>query len=466
MVSILWKQCLYSLQTTLSSTEFKMWIRPLQSKFKGNRLTLYAPNRFILDWVLNKYADNIDKLLHNICKKNVPSLHFELSSSTNRIKTKLTKSLINNITVPTNSENMLNISNKQIFTDNKKTNFFNSNYSSNFNIRYTFDSFIDGKSNNLAYQIAFDIAYNVNQQYNPLFLYGSTGLGKTHLLHAIGNIISKNTDNKIVYVTSESFVQHMVKAIQTNSIEAFRKYYRSVSILLIDDIQYFTNKKRSQEELLHTINSLLEDNKQIILTCDRYPRKISCIEDRLKSRLGWGLSVKIDYPELETRMSIITKKAKDNNIHLSPEVVLFIAKFLKSNIRELEGALNRVIVHSKFTSSIIDIDFIDNILKDLVTLQKKNIAIDNIKKTVAKYYNIKILDLFSKRRSHLIVHPRHMAMAVTKKLTNYTLSEIGSIFGGRDHSTVIHACRKIDQLKKENLSIKKDFLNIIEILSI
>ncbi|HGP7705768.1 TPA: chromosomal replication initiator protein DnaA, partial [Klebsiella pneumoniae] len=298
------------------------------------------------------------------------------------------------------------------------------------------------------------------------FLYGGTGLGKTHLLHAVGNgIVARKPNAKVVYMHSERFVQDMVKALQNNAIEEFKRYYRSVDALLIDDIQFFANKERSQEEFFHTFNALLEGNQQIILTSDRYPKEINGVEDRLKSRFGWGLTVAIEPPELETRVAILMKKADENDIRLPGEVAFFIAKRLRSNVRELEGALNRVIANANFTGRAITIDFVREALRDLLALQEKLVTIDNIQKTVAEYYKIKVADLLSKRRSRSVARPRQMAMALAKELTNHSLPEIGDAFGGRDHTTVLHACRKIEQLREESHDIKEDFSNLIRTLS-
>lgn len=298
------------------------------------------------------------------------------------------------------------------------------------------------------------------------FLYGGTGLGKTHLLHAVGNAIVESKPNaRVVYMHSERFVQDMVKALQNNAIEEFKRYYRSLDALLIDDIQFFANKERSQEEFFHTFNALLEGNQQIILTSDRYPKEINGVEDRLKSRFGWGLTVAIEPPELETRVAILMKKAEDHQITLADEVAFFIAKRLRSNVRELEGALNRVIANANFTGRPITIDFVREALRDLLALQEKLVTIDNIQKTVAEYYKIKVADLLSKRRSRSVARPRQLAMALSKELTNHSLPEIGDAFGGRDHTTVLHACRKIKELREESHDIKEDYSNLIRTLS-
>ncbi|MGC9461940.1 chromosomal replication initiator protein DnaA, partial [Vibrio genomosp. F10] len=350
--------------------------------------------------------------------------------------------------------------------DDEPSTLADINHRSNVNPKHKFNNFVEGKSNQLGLAAARQVSDNPGSAYNPLFLYGGTGLGKTHLLHAVGNAIVDNKPNaKVVYMHSERFVQDMVKALQNNAIEEFKRYYRSVDALLIDDIQFFANKERSQEEFFHTFNALLEGNQQIILTSDRYPKEINGVEDRLKSRFGWGLTVAIEPPELETRVAILMKKAEDHQIHLADEVAFFIAKRLRSNVRELEGALNRVIANANFTGRPITIDFVREALRDLLALQEKLVTIDNIQKTVAEYYKIKVADLLSKRRSRSVARPRQLAMALAKELTNHSLPEIGDAFGGRDHTTVLHACRKIAQLREESHDIKEDYSNLIRTLS-
>jgi chromosomal replication initiator protein len=335
----------------------------------------------------------------------------------------------------------------------------------NVRVKYTFDNFVEGKSNQLARAAASQVADNPGAAYNPLFIYGGTGLGKTHLLHAVGNAILENNPNAtIAYMHSERFVQDMVKALQNNEMEKFKHYYRSVDALLIDDIQFFAGKDRTQEEFFHTFNALLEGNQQIILTSDRYPKEVA-VEDRLKSRFGWGLTIAIEPPELETRVAILKKKAQESNINLADEVAFFIAKRLRSNVRELEGALNRVIANANFTGRAITIDFVREALRDLLALQDKLVTIDNIQRTVAEYYKIKVADLLSKRRNRSVARPRQLAMALSKELTNHSLPEIGDAFGGRDHTTVLHACRKVKSLREELHDIKEDYSNLIRTLS-
>ncbi len=457
----LWQQCLARLQDELPATEFSMWIRPLQAELSDNTLALYAPNRFVLDWVRDKYLNNINALLNDFCGSNVPLLRFEVGSKPAIQQTM--SGAANNVAAPAHFVRAA--APVRPSWDNLPAPAEPA-YRSNVNLKHTFDNFVEGKSNQLARAAARQVADNPGGAYNPLFLYGGTGLGKTHLLHAVGNgIIARKPNAKVVYMHSERFVQDMVKALQNNAIEEFKRYYRSVDALLIDDIQFFANKERSQEEFFHTFNALLEGNQQIILTSDRYPKEINGVEDRLKSRFGWGLTVAIEPPELETRVAILMKKADEHDIRLPGEVAFFIAKRLRSNVRELEGALNRVIANANFTGRAITIDFVREALRDLLALQEKLVTIDNIQKTVAEYYKIKVADLLSKRRSRSVARPRQMAMALAKELTNHSLPEIGDAFGGRDHTTVLHACRKIEQLREESHDIKEDFSNLIRTLS-
>ena len=339
-------------------------------------------------------------------------------------------------------------------------------YPNNINKLFTFDSFVEGKSNQLARAASIQVGENHGNAYNPLFLYGGVGLGKTHLMHAIGNLIlSKHKNAKVIYLHSERFVADMVKALQSNRINDFKKFYRSVDALLIDDIQFFSGKERSQEEFFHTFNALLEGQQQIILTSDRYPKEIAGVEERLKSRFGWGLTIAIEPPELETRVAILMSKAEQMKIQLDSTVAFFIGKRVCSNVRELEGALKRVAANAHFTGKEITIEFVKEALKDLFALQNKLITVDNIQKTVAEYYKIKLSDILSKRRSRSVARPRQMAMSLAKDLTNHSLPEIGDSFGGRDHTTVLHACKVIKELRKNSLDMQEDWVNLQRLLS-
>ncbi|MCE2573024.1 chromosomal replication initiator protein DnaA [Motilimonas eburnea] len=458
MSSSVWQHCLVRLKDELPATEFSMWIRPLQTELKDNVLTFYAPNRFVLDWVRDKYLNHFTSLLAEFCDNDMPILKFEVGSKPVVVETKAASKPAQQ--APANNAKQTPWEQSEA---KAKPEIF---HRSNINLNYTFDNFVEGKSNQLGRAAARQVAENPGGSYNPLFLYGGSGLGKTHLLHAVGNGIREHKkDAKVIYMHSERFVQDMVKALQSNAIEEFKRYYRSVDALLIDDIQFFANKERSQEEFFHTFNALLEGNQQIILTSDRYPKEIDGVEDRLKSRFGWGLTVAIEPPELETRVAILKRKAAEHNFDLPDESAFFIAKRLRSNVRELEGALNRVRANADFTGRTATIDFVREALRDLLALQEKLVTIDNIQKTVAEYYKIKMADLLSKRRSRSVARPRQIAMALAKELTNHSLPEIGDAFGGRDHTTVLHACRKILQLREESHDIKEDYSNLIRTLS-
>ena len=467
MYQSLWQHCLQVLEQELSQQQFNMWIRPLQLHSSDQLMTLYAPNRFVLDWVRDKYMNRINELLVQFSDgAAVPRLNFDVGSKaaaqpqtfshaaeTSNVQANQPQAMSTPVIGQSGSPVSAAAKPKAVFK-------------SNINDTYTFDSFVEGNSNQLARAAAMQVADNPGGAYNPLFLYGGTGLGKTHLLHAVGNGIMENKkDAKVVYMHSERFVQDMVKALQNNAIEEFKRYYRSLDALLIDDIQFFAKKDRSQEEFFHTFNALLEGNKQIILTSDRYPKEIDGVEDRLKSRFGWGLNVPIEPPELETRVAILMKKAHQSKVKLPEEVAFFIAKRLRSNVRELEGALNRVIANANFTGRPITIDFVKEALRDLLALQDKLVTIDNIQKTVAEYFKIRVADILSKRRSRSVARPRQIAMSLAKELTNHSLPEIGDAFGGRDHTTVLHACRKIKELKEESHEIKEDVQNLMRILS-
>ncbi|MCW8093434.1 chromosomal replication initiator protein DnaA [Alteromonas sp. ASW11-130] len=473
----LWNLCLDRLRQELPNQQFSMWIRPLTSDEQADVITLYAPNRFILDWVRDKYRDKVTELFAEFAGNEAPQLRLEVvSRRAPEIKTNQTPSSSQApATMSSSATTQYNAVNDKARkpTEAKPTTSpivvpipEAAKHKSNINPNYQFDNFVEGKSNQLARAAATQVANNPGGSYNPLFIYGGTGLGKTHLLHAVGNGIIANRQNaRIVYMHSERFVQDMVKALQNNAIEDFKRFYRSVDALLIDDIQFFANKERSQEEFFHTFNALLEGNQQIILTSDRYPKEIDGVEDRLKSRFGWGLTIAIEPPELETRVAILMRKATENRINLPNEVAFFIAKRLRSNVRELEGALNRVIANANFTGRPITIDFVREALRDLLALQEKLVTVDNIQKTVADYYKIKVADILSKRRSRSVARPRQVAMALSKELTNHSLPELGNAFGGRDHTTVLHACRKIEQLREESHDIKEDYKNLIRTLS-
>jgi chromosomal replication initiator protein len=449
----LWEKCLDSLQDEFPLQEFNTWIRPLQVKHDDNKLVLFAPNRFVVDWINARFINRIRDLVVQFSGPEAPTLHLEIG--TKRLEPQSPAVALPHQSPPSSVNSRRPAQSAEV-----------PNHQSNINLNHTFDNFVEGKSNQLAKAASIQVGENPGVAYNPLYLYGGVGLGKTHLLHAIGNQIMRNNPNaKVLYLHSERFVADMVRALQTNAMNEFKRYYRTVDALLIDDIQFFAGKDRSQEEFFHTFNALLEGQQQVILTCDRYPKEINGVEERLKSRFGWGLTVAVEPPELETRVAILMSKAEQANIVLPYEVAFFVAKRIRSNVRELEGALKRIIANAHFTGKQITLDFVKEALRDLLALQDKLITIENIQKTVAEYYKIKIADLLSKRRSRSVARPRQMAMALAKELTNHSLPEIGDAFGGRDHTTVLHACRVIAEFKQSNQDIEEDYTNLLRILT-
>ena len=462
------------MQDELSSQpqQFITWIRPLQADLVDNKLVLFAPNRFVRDWISEKFLKRIKEIVAECCDAATPpeiALEIGIKSSAAGVEparpasfAPSSNSAVDNKVQPRVTINTPVESSPAARTENPEI----PNHQSNTNPNFTFDNFVEGKSNQLAKAASLQVAENPAVAYNPLFLYGGVGLGKTHLMHGIGNQIMKNNPHaKVVYLHSERFVADMVRALQTNSMNDFKRFYRTVDALLIDDIQFFAGKDRSQEEFFHTFNALLESQQQVVLTCDRYPKEINGVEERLKSRFGWGLTVAVEPPELETRVAILMSKAEQSNINLPYEVAFFVAKRIRSNVRELEGALKRIIANAHFTGKSITLDFVKDALRDLLALQDKLITIENIQKTVAEYYKIKIADILSKRRSRSVARPRQMAMALAKELTNHSLPEIGDAFGGRDHTTVLHACRVINDLKTTDHDIEEDFTNLLRTLT-
>ncbi|TAL59214.1 MAG: chromosomal replication initiator protein DnaA [Legionella sp.] len=454
MSATVWQKCLGLLQDEYSAQQFNTWLRPLQAHTDEQRFVLFAPNRFVVDWVKKHFFSRIEELIKQFSGEEIKSVSIEIGTKTTETTTPAVE--VVNTTVNSSSA-VVNKTSSIKAVDYK---------SSHLNKKFTFDSFVEGNSNQLARAASMQVAERPGDAFNPLFIYGGVGLGKTHLMHAIGNnILKNNPEAKVLYLHSERFVADMVKALQTNSINEFKRFYRSLNALLIDDIQFFAGKDRSQEEFFHTFNALLEGQQQIILTSDRYPKEIEGMEERLKSRFGWGLTVAVEPPELETRVAILISKAEQSNIELPYEVAFFIAKRIRSNVRELEGALRRVIANAHFTGKPITIEFVHEALRDLLALQDKLVTIENIQKTVAEYYKVKVADILSKRRSRSIARPRQMAMALSKELTNHSLPEIGDHFGGRDHTTVIHACRKVKELIQDDSDFAEDHKNLMRILS-
>jgi len=478
---VVWQQCIDRLQDELPSQQFNTWIRPLQAATNGQSLTLFAPNRFIKDFVSDKFAARISELVAELDPATPLSVVLEIGNGVAREPDRVVRAQPVEAPLPVNDMPPVvsgaAVSIPQVkqppphrpsAADTYRQAEIEGSLQHQQNLveTYTFDNFVEGKSNQLALAAARQVAENPGSSYNPLFLYGGVGLGKTHLMHAVGNALKQHKpDAKIVYLHSERFVADMVKALQLNAISDFKRYYRSVDALLIDDIQFFAKKDRSQEEFFHTFNALLEGGQQMILTCDRYPKEIDGLEERLKSRFGWGLTVAVEPPELETRVAILMTKAMEARITLPPDAAFFIAQRIRSNVRELEGALKRVIASAHFTGKEIDVELIKDSLKDLLALQDKQVSLDNIQRTVAEYYKIKVADLMSRRRSRSVARPRQVAMALAKELTNHSLPEIGDSFGGRDHTTVLHACRKIKELRETNSDIREDYKNLLRSLT-
>ncbi len=444
MEASLWTRCIGALEAELPEQQFNTWVRPLQAVEGAGALRLLAPNRFVVDWINQNLLPRIGELLRDESTGDVPIITVEVGSRSAPMR-----SAVSPASAPVRARRAEGLV-----------------VGTRLNPDSNFSSFVEGKSNQLAKAASLQVAENPGRAYNPLFLYGGVGLGKTHLMHAIAHHIKERDDEaRIAYVHSERFVSDMVRALQHNAINEFKTAYRSLDALLIDDIQFFAGKERSQEEFFHTFNELLEGQHQVILTCDRYPKEVDGLEERLKSRFGWGLTVAIEPPELETCVAILMTKAQMANTVLPEEVAFFIAKRIRSNVRELEGALRRVIANSRFTGHPITVEFTKEALKDLLSLQAKLVTIENIQKTVADYYKVRMADLLSKRRSRSVARPRQVAMALAKELTSHSLPEIGDAFGGRDHTTVLHACKRIKELRDSEQRMSEDYSNLLRTLA-
>ena len=444
MQDSLWHRCLRQLEGEVPEQQFNTWVRPLQPLSGDGVLRLYAPNRFVLDWVQQNLYSRIVDIAARESGGGACQVVIEVGSRPRAEET----SPAAPVAASSGRRAPPTVVGGRVNPD------------------FTFDTFVEGKSNQLARAAAIQVAENPGRAYNPLFIYGGVGLGKTHLMHAVGNMLrQRNPEARIAYVHSERFVGDMVRALQHNTIAEFKLAYRTLDALLIDDIQFFAGKDRSQEEFFHTFNALLEGQQQVILTCDRYPKEVTGLEERLKSRFGWGLTVAIEPPELETCVAILMAKAQASAVALPEEVAFFIAKRIRSNVRELEGSLRRVIANSRFTGRPITLDFAKEALRDLLALQERLVTIENIQKTVAEYFKIRVADLLSKRRNRSIARPRQVAMALARELTNHSLPEIGDAFGGRDHTTVMHACERIRALRETERRTGEDYLNLLRILT-
>tara|TARA_B100001964_G_scaffold103999_2_gene116206 strand:+ start:1220 stop:2554 length:1335 start_codon:yes stop_codon:yes gene_type:complete len=440
--SELWQHCVGQLENELSAQQFNTWIRPLHALEEEGALRLFAPNRFVMDWLRQQHLERLTDIVKEVAKSPI-EITIEIGSQTKEPSrtTPVSRPIRRKTPLLPYATGRLNPS-------------------------FTFENHIEGKSNQLARAAAGQVGANPGLAYNPLFIYGGVGLGKTHLMQAAGNmIIERDPEAKVVYVHSERFVQDMVKALQHNAISEFKKHYRSLDALLIDDIQFFAGKKGSQEEFFHTFNALLDGQRQVVITSDRFPREISGVQERLISRFGSGLTVSIDPPELETRVAILRNKARALAVDLPDEVAFFVADQVHSNVRELEGALHRIIASSRFTGRSLDTQLVRDALKDLIVYREKQITLENIQKIVAEYYSIRVADLHSKRRNRQITRPRQLAMMLAKELTSKSLPDIGDAFGGRDHTTVLHACRKVKELIEEDAKIKEDYTNLTKLIN-
>jgi chromosomal replication initiator protein len=439
----LWHRCLRQLESEVPEQQFNTWVRPLQAVEHDGRLQLLAPNRFVVNWIEENLFGRIEELVDAGTTGQSPQVTLEVGTRREDAATPVAESA-----APAGQPREPRL------------------IGSRFNPDFTFSTFVEGKSNQLARAAAIQVGENPGKAYNPLFIYGGVGLGKTHLMHAVGNLIRERRPNaRIAYVHSERFVSEMVRALQHNSIADFKQTYRTLDALLIDDIQFFAGKDRSQEEFFHTFNALLDGQQQIILSCDRYPKEVTGLEERLKSRFGWGLTVAIEPPELETCVAILMAKSQAAGAELPEEVAFFVAKRIRSNVRELEGAMRRVLATSRFTGRAVTLELAREALKDLLAAQERLVTIENIQKTVAEYYKIRVADLLSKRRSRSIARPRQVAMALARELTNHSLPEIGDAFGGRDHTTVLHACDRIKGLRETDRRATEDYLNLLRILT-
>jgi chromosomal replication initiator protein len=447
----LWNRCLATLEAEMPEQHFNVWVRPLQAVLDPGILRLLAPNRFVVEWVRQNLLERLGDIVRAHAGREAPLLVLEVGS---RPASEAAEPAAPSPQTPGRTTGPRPARGNPVVLGGR------------INPEFTFDTFVEGKSNQLAKAAARQVSDNPGRAYNPLFIYGGVGLGKTHLMHAVANAIkARRPEARIAYVHSERFVGDMVRALQHNTIGDFKLAYRSLDALLIDDIQFFAGKEHSQEEFFHTFNALLEGQQQVILSCDRYPKEVDGLEERLKSRFGWGLTVAVEPPDLETCVAILMSKAEVAQIDLPEEVAFFIAKRIRSNVRELEGALRRVAANAQFTGQAITVDFTKEALRDLLALQEKLVTVENIQKTVAEYYKIRVGDLLSKRRSRSIARPRQVAMALAKELTSHSLPEIGDAFGGRDHTTVLHACKRIKELRESERRITEDFANLLRTLT-
>ena len=467
-----WPACLSKFQKELSAQQFNTWIKPLQTEVNGDAVRIFAPNRFVMQWVKDRFLKKIEQF----AEEHQPDMQIELvlgDASTAKpapaaplkktvkavIEAKLPADEVKAESIKQNLSEVLAKPKKSAAAAVKKTD------TSNLNPTFNFNNYVTGRANQLARAAAIQVAEHPGNAYNPLFIYGGVGLGKTHLLQAIGNELRlHNPDAKIRYLHAERYVSDVVKAYEHKAFDEFKRQYHSLDLLLIDDIQFFAKKTRTQEEFFYAFNSLIEAKKQIVITCDTYPKEIADVDERLRTRFSWGLTVAVEPPELEMRVAILLKKAEAVNLSLPEDVAFFIAKQIRSSVRELEGALNRIIAMSKFTGHAIDVHLAKDALRDLIAVRGRQVTMENIQKTVADYYKIKVAEMYSKKRTRNFARPRQIAMALSRELTNHSFPEIGEAFGGRHHTTVMHACDEIDQLRQNDATIARDIGFLVQVI--
>jgi chromosomal replication initiator protein len=458
-----WPTCLSRFEQELSTQQFNTWIKPLYAEVEGNAVSLVAPNRFVMQWVKDRFLKKIEQFAHELNLNNI-KIDFVISDSDQKNTAEKPVSKVevtNNINLIKSQINKATSNTKSI---NKKA-IETSKVSSGLNDMFNFENYVTGRANQLARAAAIQVAENPGTAYNPLFIYGGVGLGKTHLLQAIGNELKRNNpDAKIRYLHAERYVTDVVKAYEHKAFDEFKRQYHSLDLLLIDDIQFFAKKTRTQEEFFYAFNSLIESKKQIVITCDTYPKEILDVDERLRTRFSWGLTVAVEPPELEMRVAILLKKAEAVNLNLPEDVAFFIAKQIRSSVRELEGALNRIIAMAKFTGHSIDVHLAKDALRDLIAVRGRQVTMENIQKTVADYYKIKVAEMYSKKRTRNFARPRQIAMALSRELTNHSFPEIGEAFGGRHHTTVMHACDEVDLLRQNDPTFTRDISFLVQVI--
>ena len=457
-----WAYCLLKFEKELSAQQYNTWIKPLKARVNGEAVQIVAPNKFVMQWVKSKFFNRIETIANELSPSAVIELIVDSSEQVTPINTpaksqSTVEHPVEAVVAAATQKNTTKVIDKKPVSSRAPAKHLKAEKNSGLNDSFLFDNYVTGRANQLARAAAIQVAGNPGQAYNPLFIYGGVGLGKTHLLQAIGNELKKiKPEANIRYLHAERYVSDVVKAYENKAFDEFKQQYHSLDLLLIDDIQFFAKKTRTQEEFFYAFNTLIEEKKQIVITCDTYPKEIADMDERLRTRFSWGLTVAVEPPELEMRVAILRKKAENLNIDLHEDVAFFVAKQIRSSVRELEGALNRIIAMANFTGHAIDVHLAKDALRDLIAVRGRQITIENIQKTVADYYKIKVSDMFSKKRSRNVARPRQVAMSLARELTNHSFPEIGEAFGGRHHTTVMHACEEIEQLRLNDQTLARD----------